>query len=318
MSKVYSLHDAVAEFVKDGDCISLGGLTTNRKPYALVHEILRQGQADFVAYPGPGGGDCDLLIGEDRIKAYINCYTANSGVTNVARRFRSKIERGELLFEDYSQDVLMLMLHAASLGLPYLPVNLMMGTSLVEQWGISKEVRQSIAALPNDKLVIVDNPFAPGEPIVAVPVPKLDTALIHVQQASPDGTCRIIGGEFHDVDIAVAARKVIVTCEELVENDFIRQDPDKNTIPSFCIDAVVHCPFGAHPSQCYNYYDYDNAYMVEYDKASKTEDDFAAFVQKYVYAVSDHQAYLDLLGANRLIDLRIVPGYGYANKNVGL
>ena len=106
MSKVMSLHDAVAKFVHDGDAISLGGFTTNRKPYAAVHEILRQGQKDFVVYAGPAGGDWDMLIGQDRVKAYINCYTANSGYTNVARRFRKKIEDGTLVFEDYSQDAI--------------------------------------------------------------------------------------------------------------------------------------------------------------------------------------------------------------------
>ena len=57
-----------------------------------------------------------MLIGQDRVKAYINCYTANSGYTNVARRFKKKIEDGTLVFEDYSQDAIMLMLHAALFG----------------------------------------------------------------------------------------------------------------------------------------------------------------------------------------------------------
>ena len=126
MNKVYSLHDAVAKFVEDGDVLAIGGFTTNRKPYAIVNEILRQGQKDFVAYAGPGGGEIDMLIGEGRVAAYINCYTANSGFTAVARRFRSAIEKGTLTYEDYSQDVLMLQLHAASLGLPFLPVRLML------------------------------------------------------------------------------------------------------------------------------------------------------------------------------------------------
>ena len=190
----------------------MGGFTTNRKPYAAVHEILRQGQKDFVAYAGPAGGDWDMLIGQDRVKAYINCYTANSGYTNVARRFRKKIEDGTLVFEDYSQDAIMLMLHAASLGLPYLPVRLMMGSDVADKWGISKEVRATIDKLPKDKLVEVENPFVPGEKVLALPVPQLDCAIIHVQTASPDGTCSIEGDEFHDIDIAIAAKRVIVTC----------------------------------------------------------------------------------------------------------
>ena len=96
MNKVYSMHDAVAKFVEDGDVLAIGGFTTNRKPYATVSEILRQGKKDFIVYAGPGGGEVDMLIGEGRVAAYINCYTANSGYTNVSRRFRAAIEKGQL------------------------------------------------------------------------------------------------------------------------------------------------------------------------------------------------------------------------------
>ena len=314
MSKIYSLKDAISKYVEDGDVISFGGFTTNRKPYAAVYEILRQGKKDFIAEAGPAGGDWDLLIGEDRVLAYINCYTANSGYTNVSRRFRKHIEEGKLLYEDYSQDVEMLRLHAASLGLPYLPVKLMMGTGLTEKWGISREQRAKIDKLPNEKFVEVENPFKKGDKVIACPVPEIDTAIIHVQMASPDGTCRVIGDEFHDVDIAVAARKTIVTCEELVSNEYIRRDPTKNSIPAFCVDAVVQVPFGAHPSQCYDYYDYDGDFFKHYNIVSKTEEDFKEFVKEWVYDVEDHEAYLNKLGATRLVNLKPVPGFGYATN----
>lgn len=316
MSKVYSLSEAVSKFVKNGDHLVIGGFTTNRKPYALIYEILRQGLKDFVGESGPAGGDWDMLIGADRVKAYINCYTANSGVTNVSRRFREFYEKGKLNMEDYSQDVIMLMLHAAALGLPYLPVRLMMGTDLVNKWGISKEVRKTIDKIPDDKFIYVDNPFNPGEKVVAVPVPQIDVAIIHVQKASPDGTCVIIGDEFHDVDIAIASKRCIVTCEELVSNEEIRLDPTKNSIPCFCVDAVVHAPYGAHPSQCYGYYDYDNPFFKMYDAVSKTQEDFDKFLDEWVYGVKDHNEYLNKLGATRLLDLKIVPGLGYASKKL--
>lgn len=213
-----------------------------------------------------------MMIGEGRVKAYINCYTANSGYTNVSRRFRAAIEKGELTYEDYSQDVLMLQLHAASLGLPFLPVRLMQGSGLMKYWGISEEQRKALEKVDDLKCVEIDNPFKPGEKVVAVPVPKLDTAIIHVQKASPDGTCIIEGDEFHDVDVAVAARKVIVTCEELVSDEYIRRDPTLTRIFGECVSAVVHCPYGAWPSQCYNYYDNDSHALKEYDKASKYQD----------------------------------------------
>ena len=343
MNKVMSLHDAVAKFVESGDCICFGGFTTNRKPYAVMGEILRQGQTDFTVWAGPAGGDWDMMIGEGRVKAYINCYTANSGYTNVSRRFRAAIEAGKLTYEDYSQDVLMLQLHAASLGLPFLPVRLMQGSGLVEFWGISKETRLTLDKVDNLKFAYVENPFNPGETVVAVPVPKLDTAVIHVQKASPDGTCIIEGDEFHDVDIAVAAKKVIVTCEELVSDEWIRRDPAANSVFGECVSAVVHAPFGAWPSQCYNYYDCDDAAMKEYDKASKYQDKedaekqiakeaekaakkglpynapvnpetFKDYLDKWVYSVKDNDELLDKIGGARLAKLKVIPGLGYAKR----
>ena len=140
------------------------------------------------------------------------------------------------------------------------------------------------------KLVEMENPFAPGEKVVAVPVPKLDTAIIHVQMASPDGTCVIEGDEFHDVDIAVAARKVIVTCEELVSDEYIRRDPTKTKIFGECVSAVVWAPYGAWPSQCYNFYDNDSHALKEYDKASKYQDAEDAKVQLEKAAVKAEKA----------------------------
>ena len=338
-----SLHDAVAKYVQSGDTICFGGFTTNRKPYAVMGEILRQGQTDFTVWAGPAGGDWDMMIGEGRVKAYINCYTANSGYTNVSRRFRAAIEKGEIIYEDYSQDVLMLQLHAASLGLPFLPVKLMSGSGLCKFWGISEETRKTLDKVDNLKFAYVENPFNPGETVVAVPVPKLDTAVIHVQKASPDGTCIIEGDEFHDVDIAVAAKKVIVTCEELVSDEWIRRDPSVTSVFGECVSAVVHAPFGAWPSQCYNYYDCDDACMKEYDKASKYQDKedaekqiakekakaekkglpynapvdpetFKDYLDKWVYSVKDNDELLDKIGGARLAKLKVIPGLGYAKR----
>jgi glutaconate coA-transferase subunit A len=338
-----SLHDAVAKYVESGDAICFGGFTTNRKPYAAVFEILRQGQTDFTVWAGPAGGDWDMMIGEGRVKAYINCYTANSGYTHVYRRFRAAIEAGTLTYEDYSQDVLMLQLHAASLGLPYLPVRLMQGSGLVDFWGISEEKRQTLDKLTNLKFAYVENPFNPGEKVVAVPTPQLDTAIIHVQKASPDGTCVIEGDEFHDVDIAVAARKVIVTCEELVSDEYIRRETSQNKVFGECVNAVVHVPFGAWPSQVYNYYDCDDKALKEYDKASKYQDKedaerqiakekekaekkglpytapvnpetFRDYLDKWVYSCKDNNDVLDKIGGAHLASLKVIPGLGYAKR----
>ena len=311
MNKVYTLHDAIAKYVETGDCISFGGFTTNRKPYAAVAEILRQGQGDFTVWAGPAGGDWDMMIGEGRVKAYINCYTANSGYTNVSRRFRAAIEKGQLTYEDYSQDVVMLALHAASLGLPFLPVRLMQGSGLTKYWGISEEQRKTLDKVDDLKYVEMDNPFNPGEKIVAVPVPKLDTAIIHVQKASPDGTCCIEGAQFQDLDIAMAARHTIASCERLVSDEEMHRHPERNTLTGLCVDAVVPAAYGAHPSQCFGCYDYDSTFYLCYDKVSRTQEDFDAFIREYVDECPTHGDYLNKIGAEHLTSLCVQPGYGY-------
>ena len=145
----------------------------------------------------------------------------------------------------------------------------MQGSGLVKFLGISEEKRKTMEGVDNLKCVDIENPFEPGEKLLAVPVPKLDCAIIHVQQASPDGTCIIEGDEFHDVDIAIAAKRTIVTCEEIVSDEYVRRDPTKTRIFGECVDAVVRTPYGAWPAQCYGYYDDDDKGLKEYDKASK-------------------------------------------------
>jgi len=306
------LHTAIEKFVHDGDCITFGGFTTNRKPYAAVHEIVRQGKKDFYLIGGPAGGEADILIGADRCKAYINCYTANSGYSNVSRRFRKFIEEGKLLFEDYSMDAQTIMFHAAALGLPFVPVKQMLGSDLVEKWGISEEIRAKHAKLPAKKLIISHDPFNSEEKVCLLPTPDLDVAIIHAQKVSTDGTVRIEGSKLTDLDMAMAARRCIVTCEEIVEADELMQEASLNCIPGYKVTAVVHVPYGAHPSQVYNYYDYDSAYLKMYDKVSGDDALFEQFLQEWVYSVGCHEEYLNKLGVTRLNKLKIRQGLGYS------
>lgn len=314
MNKVISLKDAVSQLINDGDYLAFGGFTTNRKPYAVVHEMIRQGKKNLYVESGPAGGDMDMLIGVGACTAYINSYTANSGYSNVGRRFRKAIENGDMLFEDYSLDVQPILYHAGSLGLPYVPVKHMLGSDLADKWGISEEIRKQHDKLPNKKLIKSQNPFNPEETLCLVPTPDIDVAVIHVQKASTEGVIRIEGSTIIDVDIALSAKRCIVTCEELVEPEEMMQNSEMNQIPSFIVDAVVHVPYGAHPSQVYNYYDYDRAFLQLYDKVSKDDEAFHAFIKEWILDVPTHEAYIEKLGVNRLVALSVRKGLGYSVK----
>lgn len=311
LSKVMTAEEAVSRFVKDGDCLALGGFVTNRRPYALVREIIRQRKRNLYLEGGPSGGDADMLIGAGCVEIMMVSYIANSGYTMVCRRFREAVEQGKLLFEDYSLDVQTIAYHGAALGLSYVPVKNMLGSDLAEKWGIPFEERKKHAKLPPVKFEIQEDPFHPGSKVCCVPTPQIDVACIHVQEACPDGTCRIEGPQFQDLDIAMAARHTIVSCERLASDEEMHRHPERNTLTGLCVDAVVPAAYGAHPSQCFGQYDYDGSFYLMYDKVSRTQEAFDNFIWMYVDECPTHEDYLDKIGAAHLMELNVRPGYGY-------
>ena len=314
LNKVMTAEEAVSRFIHDGDDVAIGGFSTNRKPYAIIREVIRQGKKDLVLETSSGGGTDDMLIGCGLVKAINVGYIANAGYSMVCRRFRKATEGGTLPFEDYSIDVQTIAYHGAALGLPYVPIKNMLGSDLEAKWGISEEQRKAIPKLPPKKFVIQDDPFQPGNKLCLVPTPKIDVAIIHVQTASPSGICRIMGTPFQDEDIAIAAKHTIVSCEELVSEEEIRRNPELNTLPGLVVDAVVHAPWGAHPSQVFGYYDYDPQALIQYENVSKTDEDFAAYIRKYVMDAKTDEEYLDLIGKDHLETLKVDPELGFARN----
>jgi len=297
---IMTLPQAINKYVHKGDSIALGGCTTNRKPYAAVREIIRQGIKELHIETGAAGGDVDLLIGAGSCKSINTSYVADSGYSNVSRRYRKFIEENKIAFEDYSLDVQMILFHAAALGLPYVPVKHMLGSDLVNKWGMSREYRRNNPKVFHEKLIVANNPFNDQEKVCLVPTPNIDVAIIHVQKAASDGTARIEGSIFADVDLSIAAKYCIVICEELIDIDNIRREPYLNHICSLTVNAVVHLPFGAYPSQVYNYYDYDRDYLRMYDKISKEDQLFEKFIHEWILDIHDHTEFLNKLGKDKL------------------
>jgi glutaconate CoA-transferase subunit A len=314
LDKVVSLSEAVRRYIHDGAQISFGGFTVNRQPMACAYEIIRQGITGLQVHMHSGGQALDPLIGAGCVRAVEIAYGANGRFAPTCLCFRRMVERGELLVEDYTNYQMTLRFLAGAMGVPFLPVRSGMGTDIVKRWGFDTEMRSRDARLPSHKLVVLDNPFAEGspEPIVLVPAINPDVTVIHAQQADTQGTVRLAGLTFADVEQAQAARCVIVTCEELVKPEVLRAEPDRNQIPFFAVDAVVHVPFGAHPTACYGFYDYDAHHLHEYRAAAANEAQFAAYLDKYVYGVSGHTEYLERIGAGALEHIRAVPPFGYA------
>ena len=311
--KIISLADAVRRFVPDGAHISLGGFTVNRQPMACAYEIIRQGITGLHVTMHSGGQALDPLIGAGCVRAVEIAYGANGRFAPTCVRFRKAVERGELLVEDYTNYQMTLRFQAGAMGAPFMPVRSGMATDIVRRWGFDAAMRQGEARLPNRKLVLLDDPFEETpQPVVLVPAINPDVTVIHAQQADSQGTVRIAGLTFADVEQARAARHVIVTCEELVEPDALRAEPERNHLPFFVVDAVVHAPFGAHPTACYGFYDYDAQHLNDYRALAADDARFAAYLDEYVRGVDGHEEYLTKVGAEALERIRAVSPFGYA------
>jgi glutaconate CoA-transferase subunit A len=169
--------------------------------------------------------------------------------------------------------------------------------------------------MPDQKLKVIANPFGTWQDasrVVLVPAINPDVTIIHVQQADAQGNLRIAGLPFTDVEQTKAARHVIATCEELVEPHVLRRDPDRNQIPFFCVDAVVPVSFGAYPTACYGYYDYDPLFLHTYRRAARDDTRYQAYVENVIRSVPDHQAFLQQVGEARLKSIKADPRTGYA------
>ncbi len=174
------------------------------------------------------------------------------------------------------------MVQAGSMGLPFIAVRGLLGSDLLKQ---------------RPDLRIESNPFHPGEEVVVAEPIRPDMAVFHALRADRWGNS-ITGGLRDDLIMARAARRVIVTAEEISDHALTPQESINNTfLPAIDVDAVVLAPFGAHPCCCGLLYPVDDVHMKEYLNAAKGEETFRAYLNKYVYSVSSPQEYLKKVGA---------------------
>lgn len=313
--KVIDLATAIQRFVPPGAHLSIGGFTINRNPMAAVHEIVRQRITDLHLYAHSNGQGADELIGGGCVSRIEIAYGGNGRYAPTCVRFRRAVEAGDLAVEDYSNFQMTLRFLAGAMGVPFLPLRATLGTDLVGKWGFSREARRADSRLPDQKLVVSDNPFGNWgemEKVVLVPAICPDVTIIHVQKADRYGNARIDGLPFADIEQAKAARHLVITCETLVEPEWLRRDPDRNQIPGFIVDAVVPVAWGAYPTACFPHYDYDPVYLKAYREAAEDDDAHAAFIARHVYDLADHDALMAAVGPARRQAITADPVLGYA------
>jgi glutaconate CoA-transferase, subunit A len=311
VSKILTVKEAVSTYIKDGSHIAIGGFCPARNPMAIAYEIIRHKIKDLHLYVHSQGQAFDLLIGAGCVKRVELAYGGNGRFASTCIRFAKAVEAGTLEWEDYTNYEMALRFLAGSMSIPFIPTKTSLGSDIVRKEGFRPETRQD-KSIASKKLVITNNPFTDSnDKIVLVPAINADIALIHAQKVGDQGTVRIEGLRFADVEIARCAKTLIVSCEKIVPESELRQNPDMNCIPFFMVDAIVEVPHGGHPTNCFNYYDYDAQHLNMYAKMAENDDTFKEYLDRWVYGVSSHKEYIDLVGAERLAEIKADPSFGF-------
>jgi glutaconate CoA-transferase subunit A len=278
MPKLQPLSEAVSKCVHDGDILYAAGFT-HMIPFAVGHEIIRQGISGLVLARATPDLIYDQMVAAGCARRVIYSYMGNPGVGSL-RVVRAEIEAGRLEWEEYSHFGMISRLLAGAAGLPFMPMN-PTGAGDLER------------ANPNYRRVA--DPYS-GREVVVVPALKPDVAIVHVQRADADGNAHIWGIIGEQKEAAFAAERVILTAEEIVDESVIRSDPNRTLIPGFIVDAVCQVPYCAHPSYTQGYYDRDNEFYLEWDKISQDRSSVQAYLDEWVYGVKDRDEYWDKLG----------------------
>ncbi|MFN2195627.1 MAG: CoA transferase subunit A [Anaerolineales bacterium] len=278
MSKLMPLQAAIHEYVQDGDTVYAAGFT-HLIPFAAGHEIIRQQKRELVLARATPDLIYDQLVAAGCARKLVFSYMGNPGVGSL-RIARAAIEKGELEWEEYSHFGMITRLQAGATGLPFLPMN---PTAAQDLQQVNPHIRS------------ISDPYS-GQEVSVVPALNPDVAIVHVQRADEAGNAHIWGIIGEQKEAAFAAKKVILTAEEIVPEQVIRSDPNRTLIPGFIVSAVCHVPYAAHPSYTQGYYDRDNDFYQAWDEISQSPERVQAYLQEWVFGVPDREAYWQNLG----------------------
>ncbi len=310
--KLMTVDQAVSRFIPNGCQLAIGGFSITRNPMAIAYEIIRQRVRDLHIVCHSHGQALDVLIGAGCVKRLEIAYGGNGRYAPTCVRFKKAVERSEIEFEDYSNYQMSLRFLAGALGIPFIPTKSGLGSDILAYEGFSPGIRNE-PKVARKKYAKVQNPFHDSaDEVVLLPALRPDVSIIHAQYVGDEGTVRIKGLTFADVEQAKAADRVIVTCEEIVPRSFIREDPDQNCLPSFFVDAIIKVPYGAHPTACFNFYDYDPMHLNTYYDLAKDDNRFFDYLDAWVYGVRSWGEYLEKVGIDTMLAIKANPSVGYA------
>jgi glutaconate CoA-transferase subunit A len=277
-TKLTSLREAIAGLIHDGDLVYAAGFT-HLIPFAAGHEMIRQRKRDLILARATPDLIYDQMVAAGCARKVIFSYMGNPGVGSL-RIVRGAIEDGRVEWEEYSHFGMIARLQAGASGLPFMPM---------KQTGATDLERVN----PNIKRIA--DPYG-GKDLIVVPALNPDVAIIHAQRADASGNAHLWGIVGEQKEAAFAAKKVILTAEEIVDEAVIRSDPNRTLIPGLVVDAVCAVPHACHPSYAQGYYDRDNEFYLQWDQISQSAEAVRSWLDEWVYGVDDRDRYWERLG----------------------
>jgi glutaconate CoA-transferase subunit A len=252
-------------------------------------EIIRQKRKNLTIYKPLMSFDGDWLFVSGVMGKAVTSWFSGGVTWGVSKIMRSFAEADPSTFEELSLLGLSLRLKAGAMGIPCIPTKSMLGSDLEKTAGLKR----------------FTCPYS-GEELLLVPAVNPDVAIIHSQVADMYGNGQIFGPPCLDLESAKAANKVILTTEQIIDNEHIRDTPNSTNIPFFCVDAVVELPFGCYPHECYGRYEPAYDKLGEYGQGLLEAKDKIGFVkeflEKYFYQPADFEEYLSLFGVKSLLE----------------
>ena len=285
--KVMSLEEA-AKLVKDGDRVGIGGSTLSRTPMAMIWALIRAGRKRLSCSRSIMSSEGELLFGSGASDHVLTSWFSQGIVWGVSKVMRLYTESKRARFEEWSHMAVGMRFRAGAMGVPFLPMRSMMGSDVIARLSDVKQI---------------ECPFT-GEKLVLVPALNPDVALIHVQRCDAYGNAQMDGLQFMDVDLAMAANRVILTTERIVSNDQIRRAPDQTKIPFMAVDAVVEAPFGCAPHECYGVYEPFFRHLDMYAEMIRRDPakGIAEYLDRYFHGPKSWTEYLALIGVEEMLD----------------
>ncbi|HZY27682.1 MAG TPA: CoA transferase subunit A [Jiangellaceae bacterium] len=265
MAELVSLVEGIAELVHDGDTVALEGFT-HLIPFAAGHEIIRQGRRDLTLVRMTPDIVYDQLIGMGCARRLVFSWGGNPGVGSL-HRFRDAVQNGwpgRLEIEEHSHAGMANRYVAGASGLPFAVLRGYVGTDLIAR---SEQIRP------------ITCPFT-GELLTAVSALRPDVTIVHAQRADRSGNVQMWGITGVQKEAVLAARRSLVTVEEVV--DVLSPAPDQVVLPTWSVTAVAEVPGGAHPSYAMGYSVRDNDFYLAWDAISRDRATFAAWMQDNV------------------------------------